>query len=650
MIPTNMQDSRTERVEYMEYKPFEEYGVIGNLETVALVGRDGAIDWCCFPHVESSSLFARILDSQRGGHFTVQPAQSFEALQQYVDRTNVLQTRFQTATGQATVTDFMPVPEAAQTEDDGSNRAIYRKVTCDNGKIDLTAQFEPRFDYARTDPTVERARHGVVVTGDDETAFLSSSVPLQVSDCTVEASLTLTGGETRWLVLGYEYEIPNQPSDHQQMLDDVVDFWRNWAHNCSDSDMERCPISGQWHDLAVRSALALKLLIHRETGAICAAPTTSLPEDIGGVRNWDYRYNWIRDSAFTVQALTELGHLKEAQEYFSLCLTHCSRGEPADIQPLYGLHGENDLPEQTLDHLSGYRGSAPVRIGNAAHDQNQLDVYGELIVGIYETASYGETITQQDWKVMRDIIDYVCHAWQEPDVGIWEIRDNPQHFVYSKVMCWAALDRGLRIVDETAFEGPVERWHDVRKAIREAVLDQGYSNSVNSFVRSFEDQNKLDSATLRIPIVDFLPADDPRMQGTIDAILDRLTTDDGLVDRYEGDDGLPGGEGAFVVSSFWLVNALALSGRIEEATDLFQNVCEYVSPLGLLAEEIDSDTGEQLGNFPQAFSQIGLVTSAIYLGNADADRESESEAATGDMTAEEQTSTTYPESQTGDHQ
>lgn len=375
-----------------------------------------------------------------------------------------------------------------------------------------------------------------------------------------------------------------------------------------------------------------------------------MPEDIGGVRNWDYRYNWIRDSAFTVQALTELGHLEEAREYFGLCLAHCSRGEPADMQPVYGLHGRDDLDEETLDHLSGYRGSAPVRVGNAAHDQRQLDVYGELIVGIHETASYGGTITQQDWEVMRDIIDYVCDAWREPDVGIWEIRNDPQHFVYSKIMCWAALDRGLRIVDETEFEGPVDRWHDSRGAIRESVLERGYSNSMNSFVRSFEDQNKLDSATLRIPIVDFLPADDPRMQGTIDAILDRLTTDDGLVDRYEGDDGLPGDEGAFVVSSFWLVNALALAERTEEATTLFRSVCEYVSPLGLLAEEIDPDTGTQLGNFPQAFSQIGLINSVLSLEDSDANCEPRSEIPTFDAIAEKRASTTYTNTQASDHQ
>lgn len=293
--------------------------------------------------------------------------------------------------------------------------------------------------------------------------------------------------------------------------------------------------------------------------------------------------------------------------------------DPADIQPLYGLHGHDDIEEHTLDHLSGYRGSTPVRIGNAAAVQQQLDVYGELILGIYETARYGASISEEDWTVMRDVIDYVCRAWQEPDVGIWELRGDPRQLVHSKVMCWVALDRGIKIVEETGFEGAVDRWTDARRAIKNAVVERGYSDTANSFVRSFETETDLDAATLLIPIVGFLPPDDPRVQGTIDTILNRLATDDGLVNRYESDDGLPGEEGAFAVCSFWLVNALALSGRIEEAMTIFRSVCTYVSPLGLLAEEIDPNTGAQLGNFPQAFSQIGLVNSALYLDRQEDD-------------------------------
>lgn len=595
----------------MDYPPIEEHGIIGNLETVALVTRDGAIDWCCFPHVESSSIFARLLDAEHGGHFTVQPASSFEAIHEYLDRTNVLETRFNTGSGQAKVIDFMPVPKVDTNQ--VPQETIFRKLTCETGHVDMAVEFEPRFDYARTKPTVEQADYGVVATGEDEKVALSSSVPFSISDHAASASITLTEGETCWLVLGYDHEVSRQPSTHQQVLTDVINYWREWAHQCPDTGGD-CSISGPWHDLAIRSALALKLLTHRETGAICAAPTTSLPEDIGGVRNWDYRFNWIRDSALTVQAFAELGHLEEVTQYFDLCLSHCSQGDPGDIQPLYGLHGHDDLEEHTLDHLSGYRGSSPVRVGNAAVDQQQLDVYGELINGIYETSRYGESISKQDWRLIQDLINYVCDAWQEPDVGIWELRGDPQQLVHSKVMCWVALDRGIKIADEAGFEAPVDRWTDTRQLIKKTTIEQGYSDTVNSFVRSFGTETELDAATLQIPLVGFLPPDDPRVQGTINAILDRLTTADGLVDRYEGDDGLPGDEGAFAVCSSWLVSALVLSERIEEATTLFQNICEYVNPLGLLAEEIDPETGAQLGNFPQAFSQIGLINSAIHLG------------------------------------
>lgn len=597
----------------MGYPPIEEHGIIGNLETAVLIDCGGAIDWCCLPHVESSSLFARLLDAEDGGHFTVQPATPFEAGHEYLDRTNVLETGFETASGRATVTDFMPVPEIAEA---GRipQETIFRKLTCEDGHVDMAVEFEPRFDYARTKPTVERARHGVVATSDEKEVFLSGSIPFSISNHAAHASVALSEGETCWLVLGYEQEIPIEPPVHQQTLADVIDYWRDWAHECPKSEI--CSIDGPWHDLAVRSVLALKLLTHHETGAICAAPTTSLPEDIGGVRNWDYRFNWIRDSTLTVQAFAELGHLEEVTQYFNLCLSHCSQGHPTDIQPLYGLHGHDDLEEHTLDHLSGYRNSSPVRIGNAAVDQQQLDVYGELIQGIYATTRYGETLSEEDWDVMRDIINYVCEAWQEPDVGIWELRGDPQQLVHSKVMCWVALDRGIEIADECGFEAPVGRWIETRRDIKVTVIERGYSETANSFVRSFGTETALDAATLQIPVLGFLPPDDPRVQGTIDAIRERLATDNGLVYRYEGDDGLPGDEGAFAVCSFWLVEALVASNRIEEAETVFWGICESISPIGLLSEEIDPESGAQLGNFPQAFSQIGLINSILRLSDS----------------------------------
>lgn len=616
-IPTHV------KLHSMDYKPISAYGAVGNQKTVALVGRDGSVDWCCFPHVENASVFARILDAERGGHFTVQPAGSFSSTQRYVPRTNVLETRFQTATGQATLTDFMPVPDAIR--DEGvPNGTLLRKVTCTHGRLDLKVEFEPRFDYARTVPTVETTDHGVVTTGNNESLSLSTPLPLRVDGASAEALTMLEEGETRWLVAGYGHEPEIRPDAHQTLLERVVDRWQDWVD--IGLDRRNDPVGGYWQDVVVRSALTLKLLIHDDTGTICAAPTTSLPEDIGGVRNWDYRFNWIRDSAFTVRALSELGHVDEAKEYFDTCLRHCADNDPADVQPVFGLHGDTDLEEETLEHLSGYQGSRPVRVGNSAADQTQLDVYGELIHGVYATAQYGAEITDENWAVMKDLLDYVCGAWSEPDVGIWEMRDDPQQFVYSNVMCWVALDRGIAIVEETEFDGDVECWREARRAIKEDVLKYGYDEDVGSFVQAY-DNRILDATSLLIPILGFLPADDERVQSTIDATLDRITTN-GLVARYEGNDGLPGEEGAFVMCSFWLVTALSLSGRITEARETFRQVMRYASPQGLLAEEVDPATGELLGNYPQAFSHIGLINAALHLQEAETDADDPSASAT----------------------
>lgn len=599
----------------MQYKRLEEYGAIGDRNAIALVGRDGSIDWCPLPHVESPSVFAALLDAGRGGRFAVRPVQSFDSVQRYRDRTNVLETTFQTAGGSATVTDFMPVPEAT-----GSNAlppALFRKVTCESGPLEFEIAFDPRFDYARDVPEIEPVTDGVVAVGDDERAVLSSDVPLAPSsdDPGANGTVTLEPGETSWSVLGYDETIPLEPARFQEILDGVVDYWRGWTHDCDGSD---CPVGGSWHDLATRSSLVLKLLFHGETGAVCAAPTTSLPEALGGVRNWDYRFNWIRDAAFTVRALSELGHLEEARSYFQLCLDHCRHHDPASIPPVYGLHGGDGLEERVLDHLEGYRESAPVRIGNAAREQHQLDVYGELILAIYESVRYGEAMTTDDWAVMCDLIEYVCEGWDEPDAGIWEMRVDREQFVYSKIMCWTALDRGIDLAEATdRVDAPLERWRSCREAVREAILEQGVSEHMNCFVRSFGDDDTLDTANLLVPVVGFLPPDDDRVQATIDATLNRLATDDGLVRRYEGDDGLPGTESPFVVSSLWLVTALALSGRTDEAVDRFDSILEFASPLGLLAEAVDPETGEQRGNFPQAYSHIGLINGALSLADAD---------------------------------
>ncbi|AEH36197.1 glycoside hydrolase family 15 protein [Halopiger xanaduensis] len=618
----------------MEYTPLEEYGAIGDGNTVALSGADGSIDWWPAPHVESSSVFAAVLDADRGGRFAVRPTASFESVQRYRDRTNVLETTFRTAGGAATLTDFVPVAEAGESAD--RPPAIYRKLDCEEGPLEVSATFEPRFDYARDVPRIEPTADGVVATGDDERAVLSSDLALEVTSgdagdvgsdedgiepddgtktgTAATATATLEPGETRWFVLGYGEAIPLEPSRHRETLAETVDYWRSWTHDCDGGD---CPVAGPWHDLAVRSSLVLKLLIHRETGAVCAAPTTSLPEDIGGVRNWDYRYNWIRDAAFTVRALSELDHLEEARSYFELCLDHCSRHDPAEMPPVYSLHGGSDFEERVLDHLEGYRGSAPVRVGNAARDQHQLDVYGELVLALYESVRYGEPMRSDDWPVVRDLVDYVVEGWDEPDAGIWEVRTDPEHFVYSKVMCWTALDRGIELAEAAdGVDAPLERWRTARDDVRAAILERGVSEETNSFVQSFGDADTLDAANLLVPVVGFLPPDDDRVRRTIDATIDRLATDDGLVRRYEGDDGLPGVDNPFVVSAFWLVTALALAGRTDEARERFESILEYASPLGLLGEAVDPDDGEQRGNYPQAYSHIGLLNGALYLTDA----------------------------------
>ncbi|MFW6384837.1 MAG: glycoside hydrolase family 15 protein [Halodesulfurarchaeum sp.] len=594
-----------------QYTPLSDYGIVGNLKTSCLVSRHGSIDWCAFPDVDSPSVFAAILDAERGGHFHVRPPQPYQSAQSYVDRTNVLTTEFFTPTGRVQLVDWMPLPQVEH--NGGPANVIYRKATCTSGSMELTVEFEPRFNYGREVPEIAATADGVIARGGHTTVTLSGPTPFETAGGGAESTISLDEGETAWVVLRYGHDEPYDPAQFQRRLERTVDGWRQWLESGRHLSEEMG--DGRWQSLVDRSALALKLLIHDETGAITAAPTTSLPEEIGGSRNWDYRYTWIRDAALTVQALYKLGYVEEVRAYFSWLLDRVYE-DPTSIRPLYDLHGSVHVPEETLDHLEGYRGSAPVRMGNAASEQLQLDIYGELILAIYETTRFGEILTESNWTAIRQIVEYVAEVWDRPDEGIWEVRSEPQHFVHSKVMSWAALDRGVKFVEEGTFDGPVEAWRQTRSAIREAILDRGYSEELGSFVRSFDNDDTVDATALLIPTVGFLPVDDPRVQGTIDVVMDRLMTEEGMVYRYDGGDGLPGGEGTFVLCSFWLVNALALSGRIEEAEGLFETLLSHTSPLGLLSEEIETDTKELIGNYPQAFSHIGLIDSALYLDRA----------------------------------
>jgi GH15 family glucan-1,4-alpha-glucosidase len=591
-----------------EYKHLDEYGLIGNLETCALIGRDGSIDWCCLPHLESPSVFAALLDVQKGGHFRISPLEHEDGHQSYSGSTNVLLTTFQTSTGSVSVTDFMPVRDHT----DPLHQTLLRKVSCSEGSMELEIEFEPRFDYARFVPTLEPAGQGTVARWEDHLLYLQSHVPMVLDGAVARGTFTVKEGEPLWFVLRYGDSSPIDPTDCQRLLEATTEYWSGWAHHCGPG---RCVFRGPWHDSVVRSALVLKLLTHPQTGAIAAAPTTSLPEVIGGVRNWDYRFAWIRDASFTVQSLYTLGHEEEALQYFqwlrSLCREFGSDDDHLHIRVMYGLHGEQDLEEHTLDHLSGYRNSAPVRVGNAAAEQIQLDVYGELVNAFYETRRYGEEITQSDWGFIRKIVNTACQTWDTEDSGIWEVRGGPRHFTYSKLMCWVALDRSIELAEKYGLEAPLAEWKKTRHKIRQAILKRGFSEKLGSFVQSF-DSEALDATSLLIPIVGFLPPEDPRVQGTLGATLEHLTSD-GMVYRYLGDDGLPGQEGTFVLCTFWLVDALVLAGELEQAEALLLGVLEHTSPLGLLAEQIDAASGEQLGNYPQAFSHIGLMNSALHL-------------------------------------
>ncbi|PIS05091.1 MAG: glycoside hydrolase family 15 protein [Candidatus Buchananbacteria bacterium CG10_big_fil_rev_8_21_14_0_10_42_9] len=589
-----------------DYKKLEQYGVIGNLETCALVGDDGSIDWLCFPHLESPSVFGALLDSQKGGNFVIQPVGQFSSTQEYIKNTNVLQTKFKTARGTIVLTDFMPPLKKRSHEN--KHQVLLRKVECLSGNLDIRFQFRPHFNYARAKTTLRRTSKGVVARGAGKRLFFGAHIPLSITtESGAIGTFTLQAGQAQWFSLKYNDDLLAHRKRYPMLLRQTIKFWQGWSHKCSGE----CVFKGPWHDLVVRSGLAIKLLQHRTTGAIAAAATTSLPETVGGMRNWDYRYNWIRDSVFSVQALYNLGHFSEARELFNWFKRIYRGVQASSIRIMHDLHGSPVMPERKLNHLAGYRHSKPVRIGNRAARQYQHDIYGELLNVAYETRRYGDEISRNDWKLFTKIINYVCKVWQSPDAGIWEIRGPARHYVYSKVMCWVAIDRGIKIAEKRGYPAPLPKWVAIRDEIKNEVLEKGYSDKLQSFTQTLNSE-KLDASSLLIPMVGFLPYEDVRVKNTIKATMKYLMKDD-LVYRYL-DDGLPGKEGTFILCTFWLVDALALSGELRQAEKLYRNILKYVSPLGLLAEEIAPRTKEQLGNFPQAFSHIGLINSALYIG------------------------------------
>ena len=597
----------------MDYAAIEDHGIIGDLHSVALVTKDGTIDWYCCPRFDSPSVFGGILDQENGGSYRIGPQdREVRAKQLYLPDTNVLITRFLSSTGVGELVDFMPV---GSVEED--RHRIVRTVQCVRGHMHFQLDCSPRFNYGRTEHTITVDEHGVVFETDDLTLALDSPVPLTTDGGDVHAFFTLEAGQRLTFVLervpddGHSTR-PFPPEVCEHLFTETVEFWRGWLHQCT--------YRGRWRETVRRSALVLKLLCYRPTGAIVASPTMSLPESIGGGRNWDYRYTWIRDSSFTLFAFLKLGFMEEASQFMAFLKEraleqHSSNAGP--LQIMYGIDGRHELEEFELDHLSGYRNSKPVRVGNGAAGQLQLDIYGELINSIYLYNKSGAPIDYELWTVVVELLDWLSENWDSKDEGIWEVRGGPQHFTYSRVMSWIAFDRALRIAESRGFPCPRIRWRETRDAIYEQVMKRGFSQTRKAFVQVL-DGDVLDASTLMMVMGHFIAPNDPMMLSTIDAIRDELVTDS-LVYRYNpdlaADDGLGGEEGTFSICTFWWVEALARAGNIDEARLAFEKMQTYANHLGLYSEEIGA-SGEALGNFPQAFTHLSLISAALFLDRA----------------------------------
>lgn len=608
----------------MPYQPIENYGIIGNMRTVALVGMNGSVDWFCFPHFDSPSIFGALLDDERGGRFQISPVSSGGAHKQfYWPSTNILITRFLLPDGIAELEDFMPV--GLPPDSPWYHYYLYRRIRCVRGAVRFSVLCRPAFDYGRKSHEISLQENGVLFRSDDLTLALSADVPLRVDgQGGVTAGFVLEEGRSTLFFLrdvGEEggFQCPRPPSDREagELFQDTVKFWQKWLSSCS--------YHGRWREQVQRSALTLKLLTFEPTGAIIAAPTTSLPEVIGGSRNWDYRYTWLRDAAFTVYGFLRIGFKAEAAGFMDWMTKYVARqhfsGESA--QGIFTVRGEVCLPEEVFDHWKGYRGSRPVRVGNEAVMQFQSDVDGELMDSLYLYNKYVGPLSYDIWAQIRGRLNWICDNWQRPDSGIWEMRNRLEHFVYSKVMNWVALDRGIRLAEKRSFPSDHEKWIGERDRIYEEVMTRGWNDARSAFTQ-FYGSNDLDASLLIMPLVFFMAPTDPRMLGTIDAILQSPRSgglvSDSLVYRYPPQpriDGLPGEEGTFNMCSFWLVEALTRAGqavpeKLDEARLLFERILGYANHLGLYAEQTGPQ-GEALGNFPQAFTHLALISAAFNL-------------------------------------
>jgi len=602
----------------MAYLPIGDYGIIGDMRTCALVGKNGSIDWMCYPRFDSPSVFAKTLDDEIGGHFQIHPVHTLTNSKQfYWPETNVLVTRFVCEEGVGEVRDFMTLDR----DDDDHQTRVVRQVVCVRDEMNFQLACHPAFDYARGSHEITLSENGAVFEGGDGLRLsLSSPVSLEQSDAGVVATFRLKQGETLTFCFQEsqsECAPPHTDQEGQLQFEDTVRYWRQW--------LAQCTYTGRWRGEVHRSALALKLLTYKPTGAIVAAPTMGLPEQIGGERNWDYRYVWIRDAAFTLYGLMRVGFTEEAGAFMNwlYARTQEENGSEGPLQPLYTIDGETEIAEIELDHLKGYRESKPVRLGNAAHEQFQLDMYGALMDAVYLHNKHGQQVSYDFYTYLRPILDWVCDNWQRKDDGIWESRDEPQNHVYSRLMCWVALDRGLRLADKRSFPAPRERWIKNRDAIYEEVQAQGYDEQIQAFTQAY-DNPSLDASALIMPLVFFMAPSDPRMINTIEAMRRHPEngglTEDSLVYRYNPDDspdGLRGTEGSFNMCTFWLVEAMTRAGRndpayMNEARLMFERMLGYANHLGLYAEET-GDRGEALGNFPQAFTHLSLISAAFNL-------------------------------------
>jgi len=603
----------------MSTVPIADHALLSDRSSAALVTTGGSVDWLCFPRFDSASVFAAILDED-AGHWLIRPAGEFTTERAYVEDTMVLRTVFETVEGTLELVDAMELGESSDPHRLGENapHTLLRGLRCTRGRGTVEMSFAPRPEYGLVVPVLTLVEGGTRAAVGPDRFTLTSPVPLRCADGTGRARVELAAGQRLYFALrrtrlGEPVSDPIAQEEIAAALESTIEQWRGWSRLHQNYD-------GPWRELVHHSGRVLAALSYQPTGAIIAAATTSLPEQVGGGRNWDYRYSWVRDASFTMQALWVAACPDEADEFFGFMTAAAAHAHPdRPLQIMFGIGGEHDLSERELTHLSGWRASSPVRVGNGAWAQPQLDVYGELLDAAYRLREQLGELEPATRTFLAGLADAAAAQWEQTDNGIWEVRGEPQHFLYSKLMCWVALDRAVAMAEQLHAHDRAGGWAAEAERIREAILRRGWNDDVGAFTQTL-DGTELDAATLMIPIVGFLPATDPHVQSTMDAVAQRLTDERGLVYRYRattGVDGLDGDEGTFMLCTFWLAHALAMAGRIREAREVFNRAAAYVNDVGLLAEEIDPTTGEQLGNTPQAFSHIGLVNAAWSIHQAE---------------------------------